>query len=55
MTQDNYMARNRVHTEVAELLDRAISDEQTMAHSTVKRKIASEVGRAGLEPATNGL
>jgi hypothetical protein len=27
MTQDNYMARNRVHTEVAELLDRAISDE----------------------------
>jgi integrase len=27
MTQDNYMARNRVHTEVAEPLDRAISDE----------------------------
>jgi hypothetical protein len=27
MTQDNYMARNRVHTEVAELLDRAINDE----------------------------
>lgn len=27
MTQDNYMARNRVHTEVADLLDRAISDE----------------------------
>jgi integrase len=27
MTQDNYMARNRVHTEVADLLDHAISDE----------------------------
>ena len=27
MTRDNYMARNRVHTEVAELLDRVISDE----------------------------
>lgn len=26
MTQDTYMARGRVHTEVAELLDRAISD-----------------------------
>ncbi|MCV7254723.1 site-specific integrase [Mycobacterium hackensackense] len=27
MTQDHYMARGRVHTEVADLLDRAISDE----------------------------
>lgn len=27
MTQDRYMARGRVHTEVADLLDRAISDE----------------------------
>jgi integrase len=27
MTQDTYMARGRVHSEVAELLDRAISDE----------------------------
>lgn len=27
MTQDRYMARKRVHTEVAELLDRTISDE----------------------------
>jgi integrase len=27
MTQDTYMARGRIHTEVAELLDRAISDE----------------------------
>jgi integrase len=27
MTQDTYMARGRVHTEVAELLDRAINDE----------------------------
>ena len=27
MTQDKYMARGRVHTRVAELLDRAISDE----------------------------
>lgn len=27
MTQDRYMARNRVHPEVADLLDRAISDE----------------------------
>ena len=27
MTQDKYMARGRVHTAVAELLDRAINDE----------------------------
>jgi integrase len=27
MTQDRYMARGRVHTEVADLLDRAINDE----------------------------
>ena len=27
MTQDRYMSRGRVHTQVAELLDRAISDE----------------------------
>lgn len=27
MTQDRYMARGRVHTEVAELLDRAIKGE----------------------------
>lgn len=27
MTQDRYMSRGRVHTEVAELLDRAINDE----------------------------
>ena len=27
MTQDRYMARGRVHNEVADLLDRAINDE----------------------------
>ena len=27
MTQDRYMARGRVHTQVAELLDRTINDE----------------------------
>jgi integrase len=27
MTQDRYMSRGRVHTEVAELLDRTIKDE----------------------------
>ncbi len=27
MTQDRYMSRGRVHTQVAELLDRAINDE----------------------------
>ncbi len=27
MTQDRYMSRSRVHTEVAELLDRTINDE----------------------------
>jgi len=27
MTQDNYMSRGRVHTQVAELLDRTINDE----------------------------
>jgi integrase len=27
MTQDKYMARGRVHTAVADLLDRAINDE----------------------------
>jgi integrase len=27
MTQDRYMARGRVHPEVAHLLDRAITDE----------------------------
>ena len=28
MTQDRYMSRGRVHTEVAELLDRTISDDK---------------------------
>ncbi len=28
MTQDKYMARGRVHTAVADMLDRAINDEQ---------------------------
>jgi integrase len=27
MTQDRYMARGRVHTEVAAMLDRVINDE----------------------------
>ena len=27
MTQDRYMSRGRVHTQVAELLDRTINDE----------------------------
>jgi hypothetical protein len=27
MTQDRYMTRGRVHTEVANLLDRAINDD----------------------------
>jgi hypothetical protein len=27
MTQDKYMARGRTHTAVADMLDRAISDE----------------------------
>ena len=27
MTQDKYMSRGRVHTQVAELLDRTINDE----------------------------
>jgi hypothetical protein len=32
MTQDLYMSRGRVHTQVAELLDRIINDEKTMTH-----------------------
>ncbi len=57
MTQDKYMSRGRVHTQVADLLDRtiAINDEYTMTQTRQTRKIGSEVGRAGLEPATNGL
>jgi integrase len=27
MTQDRYMSRNRVHTEIAELMERTINDE----------------------------
>lgn len=30
MKPDEYMARGRVHTGVADMLDRATSDEQTM-------------------------
>ena len=28
MTQDRYMARGRIHTEVADLLDRTINDKR---------------------------
>ena len=40
MTQDRYMTRGRVHTQVADLL---------------RQFYTSDVERAGLEPATNGL
>jgi integrase len=30
MTQDRYMARGRLHPQVAELMERVISDAQTM-------------------------
>ena len=33
MTQDHYMSRWRVHSEVAALLDRAIKDEQRSDHT----------------------
>jgi hypothetical protein len=46
------MTRGRIHTQVADLLDRTVRINDD---SGAKHKIASEVGRAGLEPATNGL
>ena len=55
MTLDRYMTRG--HTQVADLLDRTVakSGEQTVTNQDRTSKIASEVGRAGLEPATNGF
>ena len=55
MTQDRYMSRGRVHSEVAALLDRAIKDEYRSNYMHRAANYRSEVGRAGLEPATNGL
>jgi hypothetical protein len=54
MTQDVYMNRGGVHAEVADVLDRAagISDEYRQLTFTVKAEIASDVARAGIEPAT---
>jgi len=51
------MTRGRIHTQVADLLDHTvrINDEYSMTPKMRSRKIASDVGRAGLEPATNGL
>ena len=43
MTQDRYMSRGRVHTQVADLLDRAVADD-TVGH---KRRI-------NVDPRING-
>jgi integrase len=48
MTQDRYMSRGRVHTQVAELLDRTIND----GPKPKSRKMGSEVRRQGFEPRT---
>jgi hypothetical protein len=45
----------RSHTAVADLLDRTINDEETTTRGNGRRKTPSEVGRAGLEPATDGF
>jgi hypothetical protein len=54
-TQDTYMARGRSHKVVAELLDKAISDEEPMDSKGPQRKTAPDVPPAGFEPATPAL
>ncbi len=54
-TQDRYMSRGQVHTQVADLLDRTIKDESGSDRMDRSPNYRSDVGRAGLEPATNGL
>jgi hypothetical protein len=49
-TQDTYMARDRVRTQVAELLDRTLNDEYTVDRNEIRDKIASDV-----PPAVVGL
>jgi hypothetical protein len=51
MTRDRYMARGRSHVEVTKLLGRAINVDRAW----LILKTASDVGRVGLEPRTNGF
>jgi integrase len=48
MTQDRHMARGRVHTTVADLMDRAINDESPLP----KEGAFASVRRQGFEPRT---
>ena len=54
MTQDVYMSREHVHTEVAAVLDRAAGIPTNKRRGTLRTEaeIASDVARAGIEPAT---
>ncbi len=45
------ITKGRAHAEGANLLDRAINDDSETAFT----EMAFDVGRAGLEPAINGL
>ena len=48
------MSRGRIHTQVADLLDRTVRINGDLAKLILK-KMGSGVGRAGLEPHSNGL
>jgi hypothetical protein len=52
MTQDRYMTRGRIHTQVADLMDRTvrINDEKTMSHTACDEKIALKWGGRGSNP-----
>jgi hypothetical protein len=54
MTQDRYMKRGRVHPQKAVLLDSTLENDDKRRLEPVILKIASDLGRAGLER-TNGL
>jgi hypothetical protein len=55
LSLDRYMPRGRVHAEVAELPDRTVKTTNKHRPGVGQPKNGLEVGRAGLEPATNGL
>jgi hypothetical protein len=46
------MARGKLHTEVAEALDDAISGAKRCTDRTLRPKMAPEVRRQGFEPRT---
>jgi hypothetical protein len=55
MTHDRYMSRGRVHTQVADPLDRAIAEINDDCHFRPVQKHSLPVPPAGIEPSTWGL